>query len=59
MLHSLSDQIMQEQMKKGKSPKAAESSAWAIASAALQRNGYLKKGTNKLTKKGQNYKKDK
>lgn len=41
------DDLVTKLKKSGKS----ESSAWAIATSALQKSGYLKEGTNKLAKK--------
>lgn len=55
MLESLSHKIMEAQMKKGMSKKKAKSAGYAIATSALQKNGYMKKGSQELTKKGQNY----
>lgn len=42
-LHDLATKLQ----KQGKSEQAA----WAIATAALQKSGYLKKGSNKVKKK--------
>ena len=42
------DRLVSQLKKKGKSEK----SAYAIATASLQKSGALKKGSNKLTRKG-------
>jgi hypothetical protein len=39
--------------KDGGDPKAALSKAFAICTAQLQKHGYIKKGTNRATKKGE------
>jgi len=41
------DKLVTKLKKEGKS----ESSAWAIATSALQKSGYLKKGSRKVKKK--------
>lgn len=56
ILHSLAQRIADAQEKKGVPKKKAQSAGWAIGTSALQKYGYLKKGSQQLTKKGKNYK---
>lgn len=47
--------IVEDLAKKIQKTGKSKSAAYAIATAAMQKQGKLKKGTQQLTKKGKNY----